>query len=402
MAGAIGAAVTAGALLAAGPAAHAFADTAHAAGAGQTKHATSHSVGSEARKLTPAVRAKLDRAILRVMHQAKVPGAVVSLSVPGKGDYVRAFGVADTKTRAPMSTNVNMRVGSVTKTFTATAVLQLVDQKKVHLDDPISKYVRGVPQGDHITLRHLMEMRSGLTEYMDDEDFVRAWVADPHRQWRSKEFLPYAFKHGVEFAPGTKYHYSNTNYVLLGMVVEKVSGQPLGRYLQKHILGPAHLKHTFYPKGAEFPAPHAHGYADARGPVEDATNWNPHSIGAPAGAMISTLADLQRWAPILAKGTLLKHATQAERLKTLPVGIDGLGYGLGIFNDNGWIGHNGSLPGYQSLTVYLPEAKATLVVHATTDIRKQPEAPTTLLGRAVTRIATPNHVFDIKPAAPQH
>ncbi|MER5601958.1 serine hydrolase [Streptomyces sp. NPDC002265] len=397
---AVGAAVATGVLLAVSPMAHALDSAGHQPAAVSVKPAKPASADFVARKLTPAVRARVDRAIQQVMAQAKVPGVVASVSIPGKGTYERAFGVADTKTRAPMTTNVNMRVGSITKTFTATAVLQLADQKKLKLDDPISKYVPGVPQGDRITLRHLLEMRSGLASYMEDNDWAIASLTDPYRQWKPEEFLRYAFKYPVSSAPGTKYHYSNTNTVLLGMVVEKVSGQSLGRYMQQHIMQPAHLKHTFYPKGAEFPAPHAEGYTDQRDTVEDSADWNPHSIGGPAGAVISDLTDLQHWAQVLAKGSLLKHSTQQERTKFLPTDIEGTGYGLGMFNSHGWIGHNGSLPGYQTVMVYLPGAKATLVIHSNTDIRYQGASPSTMFAKAITQIVTPKNVYDLKPVQP--
>ncbi|MFD9129570.1 serine hydrolase domain-containing protein [Kitasatospora sp. NPDC059571] len=389
---AVGAALAAG-LFVASPAAHAIASVAHPAGA-------SARAGAEAQRLTPEVRARLDRAVTAVMKQTGVPGAVVSLSIPGKGDYTRSFGVADRATGTPLAGNIAMRVGSLTKTFTATAVLQLVDRHRVHLDDPVARYAPGVPQGDRITLRHLLEMRSGLFDYMLDDDLGRAWAADPHRQWTAEQVLPYAFRHPAA-APGTEYHYSNTNYALLGLVVEKASGRPLGSYLQQHVIAPAGLRHTFYPEGAEFPAPHAHGYTDqtADGSVGDATDWNP-SIGGAAGAMVSNVSDLRQWARVVAEGTLLSPAAQAQRTAFLPTGVEGAGYGLGVFDNHGWIGHNGSLPGYQTVAVYLPQAGATLVLHTTTDIRYQGISPSTLLAKAVTEVVTPQHVYDLKPPKP--
>ncbi|WP_431967892.1 serine hydrolase domain-containing protein [Actinacidiphila sp. bgisy160] len=166
-----------------------------------------------------------------------------------------------------------MRIGSVTKTFTATAVLQLVDRKTVRLDDPIAKYVRGVPQGHRVTLRHLLGMRSGLAEYMADPDWGRAWATNPHRKWKPSELLPYAFKHSPESAPGTKYQYRNTNYVLLGMVVEKASGESLGSHLRHHVAEAARLRHTVLPKDAEFPAPNARGCTGD--PVNDTDRPTP-------------------------------------------------------------------------------------------------------------------------------
>ncbi|MFI9742133.1 serine hydrolase domain-containing protein [Streptomyces sp. NPDC052494] len=351
-------------------------------------------------ELTPAVAAELDKAIQDVMKDAGVPGVIVGLSAPGKGLYLRSFGEADTATGAPMSPGLYMRIGSETKTFTVTAMLELVDEGKVGLDDPISDYVAGVPNGDKITLRHLAGMRSGLFNYTGDEDFYKALTSDPHRTFTPQQVLDYSFKHPVEFQPGAEVQYSNTNTVLLGLVVEKAGGMPLDEYIQKNVVEPAGLRHTTFPTDAAFPRPHAHGYTEqtASGEIEDATDWNP-SWGWAAGAMISNLQDMRSWAKTVATGTLLTPETQAERLQVDPAGNTGDGYGLGIFNVQGWIGHNGSLPGYQSLTIYLPEADATLVVLMNTDVAKDGVPPSTRFGKAITDIVTPDHVYDF-PAEP--
>ncbi|CAM5529415.1 beta-lactamase [Streptomyces avidinii] len=362
--------------------------------------AQSSSAASDAfPQLTPAVARQLDEAVRKVMAEAKVPGVQVALSAPGKGEYVRAFGVADKATGQPMTDDLYMRIGSETKTFTVTAVLELVDDGKVGLDDPIGKYVSGVPNGDKITLRELAGMRSGLFNYSADEDFFKALTSDPEREFTPKELLAYSFKHPVLFAPNAEFNYCNTNLILLGLVVEKVSGRTLADFIAKDVVGPAGLEHTLFPVGAEFPKPHAQGYTNqtASGKTEDAADWNP-SWGWAAGAMISDLADLRKWAKVLATGELLTPATQAERLKVSPA-LPGTGYGLGIFNVSGWIGHNGSLPGYQSLTVYDPRSQATLVVLINTDIAAEGEEPSTLFGEAITKIVTPEHVFTL-PAQP--
>ncbi|MER6250041.1 serine hydrolase domain-containing protein [Streptomyces sp. NPDC001584] len=350
-------------------------------------------------QLTPAVTRRLDAAIKNVLAEAKIPGVIVAVSAPGKGDYVRSFGIADKATGAPMTPNLNMRIGSVTKTFTVTALLELVDQGKVGLDDPIGTYIDGVPNGDRITLRELAGMRSGLFNYSADEDFYKALISNPDRPFTPQELLAYSFKHPVLFEPNAKFYYCNTNLILLGLVVEKVSGVPLDRFIDREVVESAGLKHTVFPTGPEFPSPHAHGYTNqtASGKVEDATDWNP-SWGWAAGAMISDLPDMRSWAKALATGTLLTPATQAQRLDVVDA-LPGTGYGLGIFNVQGWIGHNGSLPGYGSLVLYLPESKATLVVLVNTDIGYQGQEPSTLFGEAITKIVTPGRIYTL-PAQP--
>jgi D-alanyl-D-alanine carboxypeptidase len=321
---------------------------------------------------------------------------------PGKQPYVKGFGVRDTASRQPMTTGLHMRIGSETKTFTITALLQLVDQGKIRLDDPIGNYVAGVPDGDAITLRELAEMRSGLPDYLHNPAFIGAWYSHPHREWTPRQLLDYAFEDpSSEFAPGSRFDYVNTNTVLLGLVVQKLSHQPLAAYIRRHISGPLHLEHTSLPSAAKFPSPHAQGYTtrspacvlaerDCDKPV-DVTSWNT-TWGWAAGAMVSTLGDLHRWADDLATGTLLSRATQRQRLRFLPTGSKDYAYGLGVMNLSGWIGHSGLLPGYESLTTYLPSRRATLVVLVNLG-PETPYMPVFLLGNAITKVITPGHVI---------
>ncbi|MFG2606290.1 serine hydrolase domain-containing protein [Streptomyces sp. NPDC048514] len=360
----------------------------------------------DVRALTPDVARQVDASVRRVMREAHVPGVTVGIWTPGQPSYVRSFGVADKASGRKMASDLYTRIGSETKTFTVTALLQLVDQGRVGLDDPIGKYIGGVPNGDRITLRELAGMRSGLFNYSEDDGFFKALTSDPERAFTPQQLLDYAFRHPVLFEPGRKFSYSNTNLILLGLLVEKESGRHLGDYIKQHILGPAGMKDTLFPAGNEFPAPHAQGYTDqtADGRVADTTDWNP-SWGWAAGAMISTLDDLRIWARTVATGRLpdgkrmISPAMQRQRLVTPPTPIPGAGYGLGIFDVQGWIGHNGSLPGYESLTIYLPATRTTLVALLNTDIGHDDEEPSTLIGRAVTETVSPRHVFNL-PAEP--
>ncbi|MFB7473592.1 serine hydrolase domain-containing protein [Kitasatospora sp. NPDC056184] len=347
-------------------------------------------------ELSPALQKQLDAAIQRVMRQAGIPGVQVGLWMPGRGAYLRAFGVADKETGAPMTDRMTVRIGSVTKTFTATAVLQLVDEGLVGLDDPIAAYLDGVPGGEEIRVRDLLDMRSGLPDYTEDTDFIAAFLDDPQRVFTPEELLPYAYRHDNEFTPGERFRYSNTNYLLLGRLVERVSGRSLEDFVQGRVIAPSGLRRTVFPHGTELPAPYAHGYTNqtANGEVTDSTHWSPSSSWA-SGALVSDLRDLGRWARDLATGTLLSPGTQAQRLDFLPTGVTDTGYGLGIFNIHGWTGHAGSLFGYQNLTVYLPEERATLVVLLNSDVTVDGAEPSTLLGRAITGIVTPDHVYDL-------
>jgi D-alanyl-D-alanine carboxypeptidase len=346
--------------------------------------------------IDPALAGRLDTAINGAMKAVNVPGVIVGLWGPD-GQYVRAFGVADKATGAPMKPDFYHRIGSVTKTFTITGVLQLVDGGKVKLDDPIAKHVDGVPKGDQITLRQLARMQSGLHNYSAVEAFQKALFGDPKRPFTPRELLDFAFTEPNDFEPGQGFEYSNTNTVLLGLTVEKVSGQSLPDYVRNHILTPLKLSHTSFPTDNAYPEPHAQGYTlDEADTQTTATDWNP-SWGWAAGAMISTLDDMRTWAGALASGTLLSPETQRQRLET--VNAPGLppqdGYGLGIFDLAGWVGHNGSLPGYQTVVVRLEDEQTTLVIMSNTDIPAGGGEPSTALANAITKIISPDHVYTL-------
>jgi D-alanyl-D-alanine carboxypeptidase len=346
--------------------------------------------------LAPATAANVDAAIAAAMTASAIPGALVGIWSP-EGDYVKAFGVADTATGAPMGADFYSRIGSVTKTFTATAVLQLVDGGKVRLDDPIARYVDSVPNGDAITVRQLADMRSGLADYTKTDEFSAAITANPQQHFTPEELLGWAFARPADFPPGQRVEYSNTNYIVLGLLVEKVGGQPFGDYLTEHILGPLELAHTSFPTGNQFPEPHPQGYTapDDGGPAVNATDWTT-SFAWAAGAMVSTLEDLRTWVSALATGELLSPELQKQRLLTTPEpgGPADFGYGIGIFEVAGWVGHNGSVPGYQTVAVYLPQRKITLVVMVNTDIDGPGGAdPGGALATAITSTLTPDHVY---------
>ncbi|MGE0257686.1 MAG: serine hydrolase domain-containing protein [Alphaproteobacteria bacterium] len=304
----------------------------------------------------------LDKAIPAAMQRASIPGVIVGIWQDGREPYVRAFGVRDTASGEPMATDLYMRIGSNSKTFAVTAILMLADRGKLDLDDPIDRYVEGVPNGHQITLRQLAAMRSGLHSYTHDT--APELPQQPFRQWTPRELLAVAFRHPPLFPPGSAFDYSNTNTVLLGMVVEKVSGQSLASFIEQNILKPEGMTRTLFPDGAELPTPHAHGYFKMPdGKIVDATGWNP-SWGWASGNMISTLDDMRVWIRDLALGKLVSPAMKHAQQQFLPAPQEGEGalYGLALENQNGWIGHNGNIMSYMVYPYYLPAERITMVV----------------------------------------
>ncbi|MFE5878282.1 serine hydrolase domain-containing protein [Rhodococcus sp. NPDC056506] len=359
-----------------------------------TDKSTDNPTATSEKVMDSAVTDQLDSIIDAAVNSTGIPGAMVGIWGPD-GNYVKVAGVSDTATRAPMETDFYHRIGSVTKTFTVTALLQLVDEGKIGLDDPISKYVDGVTEGDAISLRQLAGMRSGLVDYTTSEQFVMEYLSDPRRAFTPEELVGYVKDLPLQVRPGTTVDYSNTNTILLGMVIEKVSGSKLSEVIDTKIATPLGMEHTSFPTTNAFPNPHAQGYTNQTldESVTAATDWNP-SWGGAAGAMISSLDDMRIWVPALAKGDLLTDNTQKQRLQTvnLSEGDDSSGYGLGLFNSGGWIGHNGSLPGYKTVSVYLPEKDTTLVVFINTDIDGETDLTSALMV-PITKLISPGNVY---------
>ena len=302
--------------------------------------------------------------------QAATPGAVVGVRTPS-GTWIHAYGVANPYTKTPMTTDVHQRIGSVTKTITGTLLLQLAEAGKLSLDDPISTYVSGVPNGDHVTLRMLANMTSGVTSYTQVAAFTDVFFAHPQTVFTPQQLVDIGIAQPALFAPGTSFNYSNTNTVLLGQVIEKVSGSDIATLIHDKISAPLGLTGTSWPGSSPvLPTPHAQGYttqgdfATASKPA-DATNWNP-SWGWTAGEAISTMNDLLIYDRALATGQgLLTPAMQAERLTSFP---GAAGYGLALGCVGGWVGHTGELPGFNTSVFYDTTSDTTVVTMTNSDI----------------------------------
>lgn len=322
------------------------------------------------------------------------PGAMVGVWTP-EGSWFGVTGVAGRGSDRPPRREDHTRIGSLTKTFTVMALLQLVDQKKVSLQDTIGAYVPGMPNGDTATLRDLARMTSGIVSYTETDGFLRAWSADPAGAvFTPPQLIDFARAEPPLFPAGTQMNYSNTNTVLLGMVIEKVTGKPVAEVFSTNIFGPLGMSATSFPgTSPALPLPHLDGITiqpeGPGGPIRDATDWNP-SWTFTAGGMISALDDMRTWTEALGTGGgLISETMQREReasaTSTTPPNTPELTYGLGFFCDRGWWGHNGALPGFTTYAVYQPERRISVVVFVNSDITTpdQPTAPADLLAEDI-------------------
>ena len=303
-----------------------------------------------------------------------VPGAI-GYARDGGTVTVAASGLADLATKTPIAVGDRVRVGSLTKTFVATVVLQLAAEHLLSISDTVSRWLPGlVPGGAGITIRELLQHTSGIYSYTNDPGFLQALFSDPTRVWRPAELVRIAVAHPPVFPPGTSLAYSNTDYVLLGMIIQAATGHPVGQQLQARIFTPLGLRDTYLPyANPHLRTPYAHGYLlgqpGATGPA-DATVVTPSWAGA-AGGIVSTAADLARFYTALLSGKLLPAAQLQQMMTTIPIPMgQGVGYGLGVESvplpcGTAW-GHTGDFPGYfgNAFTTTGGSSQAVVLVNA--------------------------------------
>lgn len=335
-----------------------------------------------------AYAAALRAEIPRVMAHNAIPGVVVLIRSRDQGDWSAAFGTKTIGKEDPISLNDYFRIGSNTKTMTATVILQLVQEGKLSLHDPVSKYVAGIPNGNKITIGQLAAMRSGLDAYTSNLRYNQTLDSDPTKAWTPDELLAIARRQPPLSPPSGMFDYSNTNYLLLGIIIQKLTGKSVAENFEQRIFKPLGLKHTSFPAlhDSSIPEPHPQGYqfgtnaADIdsyalppaklpgalRGtmrPVND-TIINPSAFWT-AGAVISTPADVATYVEGMVRGKLLNAATQKLRIasiqRTSPTKPTGYGYGLVSFRP-GLYGHDGQTPGFSTFMAYDVNAHITIVI----------------------------------------
>jgi D-alanyl-D-alanine carboxypeptidase len=343
--------------------------------------------------LKPIDQSALQTMVDTTARELLIPGAVLLLRTP-QGEFTVTYGTTLLGATNPPHADTHFRIASNTKTMTAAVIMQLAQENKLRLDDPVSKYVPGVPNGDNITIAELLEMRSGLYNYTNDPIISATIDTDPAKVWTPAELLAIAFAHPPNFPPGTEYEYNNTNYALLGLVAEKVDGKALAQAMQDRLFGPLGLQNTILPANSvnTIPDPYSHGYlygsssvalvgsppyspeiqAAARAGTllpKDYTEVN-HSNAAAAGGVISTANDLATWIKALVAGRVLNPTYQRHWLDSLkpedPSKPEGQKYGYGIaqlsWGPNTVYFHGGETPGYNSKISYDVANDMTLIV----------------------------------------
>jgi D-alanyl-D-alanine carboxypeptidase len=259
-----------------------------------------------------------------------------------------------------MNISNNWRIGSITKTITAEAVLILADEGKIDLNKSLSFYFPEykIPSGEKITIRMLGNMTSGLYDYTKDYDWNTSYnSSNGQKMYTPEELAAIVFNNPIQYEPGTKYYYNNSNFLVLGLLIKKVAGKEVIDVFNEKIFQPLGMKNTFWPVTRYMPFPYSHGYSLDN----DVTNLNPSWADA-AGILISNLSDLKIWAKELGERKLLSEKMKGERFAWVDSDAPGLYSGFGLEKNSDWVGHPGDIYGYNSQIWYNPTKKITVIV----------------------------------------
>jgi D-alanyl-D-alanine carboxypeptidase len=346
----------------------------------------------------------------QLVHDLAITGGAVLVRSPQLGNWTATIGTRTWHGTEPVTLADHVRIGSNTKTWTGTVVLQLVDEGRIRLDDPVSRYRPDVPNGDAITIAQLLDMSSGLANYTTDLELNRQLDEDPGRVWTPEELLAIGLAEPPAFPPGEGYLYSNTNTVLLGLIIEQLTGVPVAQAFQTRIFDPLGLTQTSFPAvtDASIPEPHPQTYtfgtnvdtidslvlppevqAGARdGTLEpmDVTDLNP-SWAWTAGGGISTAEDLADYVEALVGGRLLSPELQQQRIASVQPIVPGdpasPGYGFALAAFGPLYGHTGELPGTNSFMGHDPVRDITVVTWTSTAPAADGRGPAVELAKAV-------------------
>ena len=369
--------------------------------------------------------AALQAIVDKSARELRVPGALILLRTP-QGEFTAVYGSTMLGTASPPSADTHFRIASNTKTMTAAVIMLLAQEGKLSLDDPVSKYVADVPNGDRITVADLLKMRSGLFNYTDAPELWARLDRAPTAVWSPAELLAIAFERPSNFPPGTAYQYNNTNYALLGLIAEKADGKPLAQVMHDRLFWPLGMLHTVLPADTvnSIPDPYARGYGYGSTSVvlsdesayspdvqsaaragtlmpTDYTGLNP-SFASAAGGVISTANDLAIWIRALVSGRVLNAAFQRRWVDALqpqdPSQPNGQQYGYGIsqlrWGPNAIYFHGGEAPGYNSKICYDPANQTTLVVWTNMAVSLDGQQPANTL-----MVKVLDHIYQLSPLA---
>lgn len=298
----------------------------------------------------------------------KVPGALVSLQSHSYDSFCIRYGHRNVKDKDDIQITDKFRIGSNTKMFTGIVILQLYQEGHLNIDDPVSKYLTGIPNGDKITIRQVGSMTSGIFNYFDDSNFQQEFTSHPYRNWLPAELYSIGILNPVYFPPGTDFHYSNTNSVILGLIIERITHNTLIHEINNRIIEPLQLNTTKFQTDGTIKEPVIHGYwYSESAKLKDVTYYSPSWAWA-SGAISSNYHDMSKFIKYgIGNDKLLNNdASKQQRLwrsHTLTAHFKlNSYYGFHLLKIENFIGHNGDMKGYNTVILYECATKTTLIV----------------------------------------
>ncbi len=311
-----------------------------------------------------------------IVEHTQVPGIVALVADHKRGiDWLYAAGYSNLTNKQPMDGRYTFRIGSNTKTFTGTVLLQLVDEGKLALNDKLSKYFPEYPKADSITIAMLCNMSSGIYNYSDTQSWYDKLLSEPAKVWTPQESIDIGFSEDFYFSPGKGWYYSNTNTLILGLIIEKLTGNSLESEIQNRIVKPLRLSYTgLLTSGLDFPGTHGRGYYFGEYEEDgDYTDLFDISWAWAAGSAYSTPRELQKYAEALVKGDFLSDSLQQRRLNDIILLTPNAGYGLSILKRGSFYGHNGAVPGFTSSMYHSNEHDCTVVIYFNCHLEPSPD-----------------------------
>jgi D-alanyl-D-alanine carboxypeptidase len=322
-----------------------------------------------------ALVSRIDSLAAAFISDTHTPAVSVAVLRGSDTVVMKGYGDASIDAHRAATASTVYRIGSITKQFTSAAIMRLIERGKLSLDDPMSKYLPDVPLHDHtVTIRQLLNHTSGIHSYTSEPDWQKTWVQD----LTPRQIVAFVDKDTFDFAPSTGWRYNNTGYVLLGMIIEKVTGEPYATYLKHDLFTPLGLRQTSYCPSRPTDPSFADGYASGGGSVKPAaflSMTHPFS----AGALCSTVRDLVIWQRALAGGRVVNARSYA--LMTTPDTLNNgkrLNYGFGLvpgmLGTHRSIGHGGGVNGFTTSSIYFPDDSVNVVVFSNSDRGPDPLA----------------------------
>ena len=325
----------------------------------------------ETNSLPPEVSKKIDDAATKMLRESGVPSASIAVVTNGKLAYTKAYGLADIASHRPAMTSMIYSIGSISKQFTAASILLLAEEGKLSLDDPIGRWLPDVTRANEVTIRQLLSMTSGYQDYWP-QDYVMPSMMKPASP---EEILKGWGQKRLDFEPGTKWQYSNTNYVAAGAIVERLSGMSVLDFLQRRVFDPLGMKTVFDSDSSALPpgAPtryQRYGLGPARPAPKEAKGWM-----FAAGELAMTASDLAKWDISMINQAILKPQSygEMERAELLKNGAStqyGLGIGVSLVNGHRVLAHGGEVSGFTARNAVYPDDRAAVIVLTNMDANR--------------------------------